>query len=80
MDDDDKILYHKIGSTEITIDKILSNLLVVDEYVTFRNVIMQENDKDEGNNLNNSKLSHMDNDDLFSNHSLTVTNKNTFIS
>jgi hypothetical protein len=27
-DDDDKVLYPKIGKTEITIDKVLSNLLV----------------------------------------------------
>ena len=26
-DDDDKVLYPKIGKTEITIDKVLSNLL-----------------------------------------------------
>lgn len=29
-DDDDKVLYPKIGKTEITIDKVLSNLLVND--------------------------------------------------
>ena len=29
-DDDDKVLYPKIGKTEITIDKLLSNLLVND--------------------------------------------------
>jgi hypothetical protein len=28
FDDDDKIFYTKIGKTEISIDKILSNLLV----------------------------------------------------
>lgn len=27
MDDDDKVLYKKIGKTEIQIDKILANLL-----------------------------------------------------
>ena len=29
-DDDDKVMYPKIGKTEITIDKVLSNLLVND--------------------------------------------------
>lgn len=32
--DEDKILYTKIGKTEILIDKVLSNLLVEDEFVT----------------------------------------------
>jgi hypothetical protein len=44
FEDDDKILYTKIGKTEIPIDKVLSNLLVVEEYVCLRNIIMQENE------------------------------------
>jgi hypothetical protein len=46
FDDEDKILYQKIGKSEIAIDKVLSNLLVVEEYVTLRNIIMQENEDD----------------------------------
>lgn len=34
-DDDDKVLYPKIGKTEITIDKVLSNLLVNDVRISF---------------------------------------------
>jgi hypothetical protein len=40
FDDEDKILYTKIGKSEIAIDKVLSNLLVVEEYVTLRNIIV----------------------------------------
>lgn len=32
MDDEDKILFTLIGKTEISIDKVLSNLLVLDEF------------------------------------------------
>jgi len=60
FEDDDKILYHRIGKTEIPLDKILSNLLVVDEYVSLRNIIMQEREDD----------LFSESDDVFSNHSI----------
>lgn len=41
MDDDDKILHNKIGFTEVAIDKVLSNLLVMEEFYTIRNVILK---------------------------------------
>ena len=63
FDDDDKILFTKIGTSEIPIDKVLSNLLVVEEYATFRNIIMKDNDDETDAVLYES-------DDLFSNHSL----------
>jgi hypothetical protein len=33
-DDDDKVLFPKIGKTEITIDKVLSNLLVDEVFIS----------------------------------------------
>ena len=35
FEDDDKILFSKIGKSEIAIDKVLSNLLVNQEYSTY---------------------------------------------
>jgi hypothetical protein len=32
MDDEDKVLFTLIGKTEISIDKVLSNLLVFEEF------------------------------------------------
>lgn len=63
IDDDDKVLYTKIGRTEISIDKVLSNLLVLDEYSAYRNIVLKEND--EG--------AFSDNEDIFSNHSSLKT-------
>lgn len=60
FDDEDKILFTKIGKSEIAIDKILSNLLVVEEYVTLRNIIMQENEDEV----------YSESDDIFSNHTI----------
>ena len=48
FEDDDKILFSKIGKSEIAIDKVLSNLLVNQEYSTYWNIILQENE--EGDN------------------------------
>ena len=59
LDDEDKILYNKIGRTEMAIDKVLSNLLVVEEYATFRNIIASTNEE-QGS----------DKDDIFSSHSM----------
>ena len=43
-DDEDKILYTKIGMTEIKIDKILKHLLLDDEYITTKNIIKMDRD------------------------------------
>lgn len=59
IDDEDKVLFQLIGKTEISIDKVLSNLLVVDEYATYRNIILQASDDP-----------FSENEDIFSNHSV----------
>ncbi len=46
IDDDDKVLYTKLGKTEISIDKVLSNLLVLEEYAAYRNIVLREGDND----------------------------------
>lgn len=63
MDDDDKILHNKIGVTEISIDKVLSNLLVLDEFYTVRNVIQKSGDEP----FSDAET------DVFSNHSVRPT-------
>ena len=58
MIDAEKALYTKIGHTEVSIDKVIQNLLVLEEYVTFRNIVSRE--------IENP--THEE-DDLFSSHS-----------
>lgn len=71
FDDEDKVMHTFIGKTELNIDKILQQLLIQDvridldtqclnqEYETYRNIILQDTDVENG-----------DNDDIFSNNSL----------
>lgn len=45
--DEDKILYTKIGKTEIPIDKVLSNLLTIEvnndvKFIIYRNIQLKE--------------------------------------
>lgn len=42
--DDDKIQHIRVGRTELSIDKILQNLIVIEEYLAFRNIIFREGD------------------------------------
>ena len=44
-DDEDKVIFHRIGKTEITIDKVLMNLLVEDVSLSIK-ASMLKNVKD----------------------------------
>lgn len=57
--DNDKIQHSKIGQTEISVNKVIQNLLVMDEYITHRNIFHFEE---------NSPVLAAD-DDLYSSHS-----------
>lgn len=59
--DNDKIQHTKLGQTEISVDKVIQNLLVLDEYITHRNIL----------HFSESQpiLSTSTDDDLYSSHS-----------
>lgn len=65
MLDDDKIQHTRIGRTELSVDKVLQNLMVLDEYVTFRNIVSHGEDDDDGGE---HPVRDVD-DDLYSSHS-----------
>lgn len=58
-DDEDKKLFTKIGRTEISVDKVLSKLLVVDEFQTLRNIVQQQHEDQYD----------AEDEDVYSNHS-----------
>ena len=38
-------MHTRIGKTEISVDKVLQNLMVLDEYITYRNIVHREDDE-----------------------------------
>lgn len=47
IDDDDKVFYTRIGRAELSIDKVLTNILMNDppEYMVMRNIVLKDNEE-----------------------------------
>ena len=45
QNDEDKMKHTRIGKTEISVGKALQNLMVLDEYVTYRNIVFTEDEQ-----------------------------------
>ena len=49
LEDNDKLLFEKIGKTEIILDKALTQILMTQEYTVTRDIIYSDNDDDSFN-------------------------------
>ncbi len=66
--DDDKMLHSRIGKTEILVDKVIQNMMVFEEYTTFRHIVHREEEYVTTREDGTTALEYID-EDLYSSHS-----------